>query len=76
MTKEDGESYPLLSFNKNSFSCNKEGDFRPTGDFDGETENPSEEIEIILDCRLVCFDYECYWNVKFVAERVSTGENG
>lgn len=68
--------------------------YRPTDDFDGETENSSEDIKIILGgmveleindiatvmvslgYRLVYFDYEYYWNMKFVAERVSKGEDG
>lgn len=66
--------------------------YRPTDDFDGETENSSEDIKIILGgmveleindiatvmvslgYRTVYFDYEYYWNMQFVAERVSKGE--
>ena len=66
--------------------------YRPIDDFDGETENSSEDIKIILGgmveleindiatvmvslgYKTVYFDYEYYWNMKFVAERVSKGE--
>lgn len=67
--------------------------YRPTDDFDGETENSSEDIKIILGgmveleindiatvmvalgYKTVYFDYEYYWNMQFVAERVSKGED-
>ena len=66
--------------------------YRPTDDFDGETENSSETIQktlngiveleindiatvmVSLGYKTVYFDYEYYWNMKFVAERVSKGE--
>lgn len=66
--------------------------YRPTDEFDGETENSSEDIKTILGgmveleindiatvmvslgYKTVYFDYEYYWNMKFVAERVSKGE--
>ena len=66
--------------------------YRPTDEFDGETENSSEDIKIILGgmveleindiatvmvalgYKTVYFDYEYYWNMQFVAERVSKGE--
>ena len=67
--------------------------YRPTDEFDGETENSSEDIKIILGgmveleindiatvmvalgYKTVYFDYEYYWNMQFVAERVSKGED-
>ena len=67
--------------------------YRPTDDFDGETENSSETIQktlngmveleindiatvmVSLGYKTVYFDYEYYWNMKFVAERVSKGED-
>ena len=67
--------------------------YRPTDDFDGETENSSETIQktlngmveleindiatvmVALGYKTVYFDYEYYWNMKFVAERVSKGED-
>lgn len=66
--------------------------YRPTDEFDGETENSSEDIKTILGgmveleindiatvmvslgYKTVYFDYEYYWNMQFVAERVSKGE--
>ena len=66
--------------------------YRPIDDFDGETENSSEDIKTILGgmveleindiatvmvslgYKTVYFDYEYYWNMQFVAERVSKGE--
>lgn len=67
--------------------------YRPTDDFDGETENSSETIQktlngiveleindiatvmVSLGYKTVYFDYEYYWNMQFVAERVSKGED-
>ena len=67
--------------------------YRPTDEFDGETENSSEDIKTILGgmveleindiatvmvalgYKTVYFDYEYYWNMQFVAERVSKGED-
>lgn len=66
--------------------------YRPMENFDGEVENSSEEIKIILGgiveleindityamvnlgYKIVYYDYEWYWNMQFVAERVSKGE--
>lgn len=67
--------------------------YRPTDEFDGETENSSEDIKSILGgmveleindiatvmvslgYKTVYFDYEYYWNMKFVAEGVFKGED-